>query len=113
MCSRRSPEQDGLVPTRGIRPGEPHALRRVVRSARAEVWLIIALAVCAAFAELAVPAQEPYRAPGVPAAVLAAVSVLCLLWRRVVPLITAAVAAAIVVAIAASGLSVWLVEWPS
>jgi hypothetical protein len=73
------------VPTRVIRPGDLRAVRGVVRPARGEVWLITGLAMCSAFAELAVPAQEPYRSPGVPAAVLAAVSVLCLLWRRVVP----------------------------
>ncbi|WP_216870616.1 sensor histidine kinase [Modestobacter excelsi] len=77
------------------------------------MWLITGLAVCSAFAELVLPAQEPYRSPGVPAAVLAAVSVLCLLWRHVVPLITLAVTSAVVVGTAASGLSVWLVQWPT
>jgi signal transduction histidine kinase len=102
-----------LVPSSVIRPGDPRAMRGAARPARGEVWLITGLAVCSAFAELAVPAPEPYRSPGVPAAVLAGVSVLCLLWRRVVPLITAAVASAVVVGIAAAGLSVWLVEWPA
>src|SRR4051812_25496743 len=111
MCSRRRPEQDGLVPTRVVRPGDPRAARGAVRPARGETWLITGLAVCSALAELAVPAPEPYRSPGLPAAVLAAVSVLCLLWRRVVPLITLAVASAVVAGTAASGLSVWLVQW--
>jgi signal transduction histidine kinase len=87
-------------------------VRGAVRPARVEVWLIPGLAMCSAFAELSLPAQEPYRSPGVPAAVLGAVSVLSLLWRRVVPLITLAVASAVVVT-AASGLSVWLVQWPT
>jgi signal transduction histidine kinase len=101
------------VPIRVVRPGNPRAARGTARPARGEVWLITGLAVCSAFAELTLPAQEPYRSPGVPAAVLAAVSVLSLLWRRVVPLITLAVASAVVVVTSASGLSVWLVQWPT
>jgi signal transduction histidine kinase len=113
MCTRRRPEQDGFVPARLVRPRDPPAARGAARPARDEVWLISALAVCSALAELVLPAEEPYRSPGVPAAVLAAVSVLSLLWRRVVPLITLAVASAVVVVAAASGLNVWLVQWPA
>ncbi len=86
--------------------------RRPVWPTVTDAWLPGGLVVGSVVLGLLAPAGTPYRGVDAAGLAFAAASALSLLWRQAAPITVLAVASSIVVANAAAGYNVSVVQWP-
>ncbi|WP_344647271.1 sensor histidine kinase [Cryptosporangium japonicum] len=80
--------------------------------ARVDVALAVGLAVGSGVLTAVVPAEPPFRAPGVLGVALVAVSALTLVARRAAPEVVVVVTSALLVGYVLAGFDVGVVQWP-